>query len=107
MNLFGSKFKFDKYYYNNRKTYDKPRITNNHFYIFISGRTSSVKSISSTNNAMSTTGGTRGGGSGTNSTSSMHLTTSKQEPLTSIVVIKTETGSLNSGNIMGVSDEVT
>ena len=56
---------------------------------------------------MSTTGGTRGGGSGTNSTSSMHLTTSKQEPLTSIVVIKTETGSLNSGNIMGVSDEVT
>ena len=72
----------------------------------ISGRTSSIKSISSTNNAMSTTGGTRGGG-GTNSTSSMHLTTSKQEPLTSIVVIKTETGSLNSGNIMGVSDEVT
>ena len=55
---------------------------------------------------MSTTGGTRGGGGVTNSTSSMHLTTSKQEPLTSIVVIKTETGSLNSGNIMGVSDEL-
>ena len=107
MNSFGSKFEFDKCYHKNRKTYHRPRITNNYFYIFISGRTSSVKSISSTNNAMSTTGGTRGGGGGTNSTSSMHLTTSKQEPLTSIVVIKTETGSLNSGNIMGVSDEVT
>ena len=100
-------FEFDTYYYKDRKTYDKPRMINNYFHIFILGRTGSVKSISSTNNAMSTTGGTRGGGSGTNSTSSMHLTTSKQEPLTSIVVIKTETGSLNSGNIMGVSDEVT
>ena len=107
MKLFGSKFKLDKYYYKNRKIYDKPTIANNYLYIFISVRTSSVKSTSSTNNAMSTTGGTRGGGGGTNSTSSMHLTTSKQEPLTSIVVIKTETGSLNSGNIMGVSDEVT
>ena len=36
----------------------------------------------------------------------MHLSTSKQEPLTSIVVIKTEAGSINSGNLIGVSDEV-
>ena len=36
----------------------------------------------------------------------MHLSTSKQEPLTSIVVIKTEAGSISSGNLIGVSDEV-
>ena len=36
----------------------------------------------------------------------MHLQTSKQEPLTSIVVIKTESGSISSGNLIGVSDEV-
>lgn len=78
-----------------------------------SGRISNVKSISSTNNTTSslTSSSIRDLTSNRSSTggstaTSMHLQTSKQEPLTSIVVIKTESGSISSGNLIGVSDEV-
>ena len=76
-----------------------------------------MKSISSTHSTVSslpssssirdlTTTNRSSAGGGASTATSMHLSTSKQEPLTSIVVIKTEAGSISSGNLIGVSDEV-
>ena len=86
-------------------------------HLYVSGRISNVKSISSTHSTVSslpssssirdlTTTNRSSAGGGASTATSMHLSTSKQEPLTSIVVIKTEAGSINSGNLIGVSDEV-
>ena len=92
-------------------------VLHNQFIVIFPGRISNVKSISSTHSTVSslpssssirdlpTTNRSSAGG-GASTATSMHLSTSKQEPLTSIVVIKTEAGSINSGNLIGVSDEV-
>ena len=92
-------------------------VPHNQFIVIFSGRISNVKSISSTHSTVSslpssssirdlTTTNRSSAGGGASTATSMHLSTSKQEPLTSIVVIKTEAGSISSGNLIGVSDEV-